>query len=57
MAEERILAPFPDELVEGGTKSEAVAFLVGGRVDAFVDNGVVAVAPLDEVSPHGAVLC
>ena len=35
----------------------AVAFLAGGRVDAFVDDRVVAVASLDEMSPHGAVLC
>jgi hypothetical protein len=33
-----------------------VAFLAGGRVDAFVDDRVVAIAALDEVSPHGDVL-
>jgi len=29
-----------------------VAFLAGCRVDAFVDDRVVAIAALDEVSPH-----
>lgn len=28
MAEERILAPFPDELVTGGVKEDAIRFLL-----------------------------
>jgi hypothetical protein len=34
-----------------------VALVAGGWVDAFVDDGVVTVAPASDVSPHGPVLC
>ncbi len=40
----------PRRVVLGGVPP--VAFLAGCRVDAFVDDRVVAIAALDEVSPH-----